>query len=209
MTKSGSLLLNKKKSFILGLTGSIAMGKTTVSNMFRDLGTQVWCADNEVNELYKTNGAATKLLSYEFPNVVTKNGVDKKKLRNLIHKDNAILKKVERIVHPLLEHSKVDFIRNNKDLPLIVFDIPLLFEKQLERNFDAVLVVTASELTQKKRVLSRRNIKEKDFQLIKRNQMNEQEKIKRADFLINTDKKLQETKEDVLEIYQKIKGSLI
>ena len=185
------------------------MGKTTVSNMFRDLGTQVWCADNEVNELYKTNGAATKLLSYEFPNVVTKNGVDKKKLRNLIHKDNAILKKVERIVHPLLEHSKVDFIRNNKDLPLIVFDIPLLFEKQLERNFDAVLVVTASELTQKKRVLSRRNIKEKDFQLIKRNQMNEQEKIKRADFLINTDKKLQETKEDVLEIYQKIKGSLI
>ena len=185
------------------------MGKTTVSNMFRDLGVQVWCADNEVNELYKINGAATKILSNEFPNVVTKSGVDKKKLRNLIHKDNAILKKVERIVHPLLEHSKVDFIRSNKDLPLIIFDIPLLFEKEQERNFDAVLVVTASELTQKKRVLSRRNIKEKDFQLIKRNQMNEQEKIKRADFLINTDKSLQETKQDVLEIHQKIKGSLI
>ena len=185
------------------------MGKTTVSNMFRDLGVQVWCADNEVNELYKINGAATKTLSNEFPNVVTKNGVDKEKLRNLIHKDNAILKKVEQIVHPLLEHSKVDFIRSNKDSPLIVFDIPLLFEKQQERNFDAVLVVTASELTQKKRVLSRRNIKEQDFHLIKRNQMNEQEKIKRADFLINTDKTLLETKQDVLEIYKKIKGSLI
>ena len=185
------------------------MGKTTVSNMFRDLGVQVWCADNEVNELYKVNGSATKILSNEFPSIVTKSGVDKKKLRTLIHKDNAILKKVERIVHPLLEHSKVDFIRSNKDLPLIIFDIPLLFEKEQERNFDAVLVVTASELTQKKRVLSRRNIKEKDFQLIKRNQMNEQEKIKRADFLINTDKSLQETKQDVLEIYQKIKGSLI
>ena len=73
-------------------------------------------------------------------------------------------------------------------MPLIIFDIPLLFEKEQERNFDAVLVVTASELTQKKRVLSRKNVKEKDFQLIKRNQMNEQEKIKRADFLINTDK---------------------
>ena len=185
------------------------MGKTTVSNMFRDLGVQVWCADNEVNELYKKNGAATKVFSKEFPSVVTKTGVDKKKLRNLIHKDNAILKKVERIVHPLLEHSKVDFIRSNKDLPLIVFDIPLLFEKQQERNFDAVLVVTASELTQKKRVLSRKNINEQDFQLIKRNQMDEQEKIKRADFLINTDKSLQETKQDVLEIYQKIKGSLL
>ena len=185
------------------------MGKTTVSNMFRELGVQVWCADNEVNELYKINGAATKILSNEFPNVVTKSGVDKKKLRNLIHKDNAILKKVERIVHPLLEYSKVDFIRSNKDQPLIIFDIPLLFEKEQERNFDAVLVVTASELTQKKRVLSRRNIKEKDFQLIKRNQMNEQEKIKRADFLINTDKSLQETKQDVLVIYQEIKGSLM
>ena len=74
------------------------MGKTTVSNMFRDLGVQVWCADNEVNELYKINGAATKILSNEFPNVITKNGVDKKKLRNLIHKDNAILKKVEQIL---------------------------------------------------------------------------------------------------------------
>ena len=185
------------------------MGKTTVSNMFRDLGVKVWCADNEVNELYKINGDATKILSIEFPNIVTKTGVDKRKLRNLIHKDNAILKKVERIVHPLLEHSKVNFIRSNKDLPLIVFDIPLLFEKQQDINFDAVLVVTASELTQKKRVLSRRNIKEKDFQLIKRNQMNEQEKIKRADFLINTDKSLIETKQDVLEIYQKIKGSLV
>ena len=185
------------------------MGKTTVSNMFRDLGVQVWCADNEVNELYKINGAATKILSNEFPNVVTKTGVDKKKLRNLIHKDNAILKKVERIVHPLLEQSKVEFITSNKDLPIIAFDIPLLFEKQQEKNFDAVLVVTAAELTQRKRVLSRKDIKEKDFQLIKRNQMNEQEKIERADFLINTDKSLIETKRDVLEIYQKIKGSLI
>ncbi len=184
------------------------MGKTTISNMFRDLGVQVWCADNEVNELYKINGAATEILSNEFPSVVTKCGVDKKILRNLIHKDNSILKKVEQIVHPLLEQSKVDFIRSNKDLPLIIFDIPLLFEKEQERNFDAVLVVTASELTQKKRVLSRRNIKEKDFQLIKRNQMNEHEKIKRADFLINTDKSLLETKQDVLEIYQKIIGSL-
>ena len=191
------------------MTGSIAMGKTTVSNIFRNLGVRVWCADNEVNELYKVNGAATKVFSREFPSVVTKNGVDRKKLRGLIHKDNAILKKLERIVHPLLKQSKVDFVKSNKDSPLIVFDIPLLFETKQEKNFDAVLVVTASELTQKKRVLSRKNINEQDFLLIKRNQMNEKEKIKRADFLINTDKSLLETEQDVLEIYQKIKGFLV
>ena len=198
--------MNKEPRFVLGLTGSIAMGKTTVSNMFRDLGTPVWCADNEVNRLYKKNGAATKAIEIQFPSVVIETGIDKNKLRNLIHEDNSVLKKIEGIVHPLLDISKCDFIKKNKTLPLIIFDIPLLFEKKQEKNFDAVLVVTASETTQKKRVLSRKNITEKDFQLIKRNQMNEKEKLKRADFLINTDKSLTETKQDVIEIHSKIKG---
>ena len=198
--------MNKEPRFVLGLTGSIAMGKTTVSNMFRDLGTPVWCADNEVNRLYKKNGAATKEIEIQFPSVVIETGVDKNKLRDLIHEDNSVLKKIEEIVHPLLDISKCDFIKKNKTLPLIIFDIPLLFEKKKEKNFDAVLVVTASETTQKKRVLSRKNITEKDFQLIKRNQMNEKEKLKRADFLINTDKSLTETKQDVIEIHSKIKG---
>ena len=118
------------------------MGKTTVSNMFRDLGVQVWCADNEVNELNKINGAATKILFKEFPSVVTKTGVDKKKLKNLIHKDNAILKKVEQIVHPLLEHSKVDFIRSYGDLPLIVFDIPYALSAN---DDDKLLLATMME----------------------------------------------------------------
>ena len=201
--------MNKEPRFVLGLTGSIAMGKTTVSNMFRDLGTPVWCADNEVNRLYKKNGAATKLLSKEFPSVVAENGIDKKKLKNLIHQDNDILEKIEGLVHPLLENSKIDFVKSNKNFPLIIFDIPLLFEKKQERNFDAVLVVTASETTQRNRVLSRKNMSEQDFQLIKRNQINEKEKIKRADFLINTDKSLLETKLDVLEIYKKIIGFLV
>ena len=183
------------------------MGKTTVSNMFRNLGVQVWCADTEVNELYKKNGAATKVLSKEFPSVVEKHGVNKSKLRNLIHQDNTILKKIEGLVHPLLESSKIDFVKLNKNFPLIIFDIPLLFEKKQEKNFDAVLVVTASEKTQRNRVLSRKNMSEQDFQLIKRNQINEKEKIKRADFLIDTDKSLQETKQDVAQIHKKLTGT--
>ena len=206
--RSESSSLSKKPGFILGLTGSIAMGKTTVSDMFRDLGIPVWCADNEVNELYKKNGSATKIISKIYPNVVTDTGIDKIKLRNLIHQDNSILKKVEEVVHPLLKISKDAFIKTNKNLPLIIFDIPLLLEKNQDKKFDAVLVVTASEDTQKTRVLSRKNMTQKDFDLIKRNQMNEKEKITRADFLINTDKSLTETKQDVQKTYGKILGLL-
>ena len=126
----------------------------------------------------------------------------------MIHQDNNILEKIEGLVHPLLENSKIDFVKLNKNFPLIIFDIPLLFEKKQERNFDAVLVVTASESTQRNRVLGRKNMSEQDFQLIKRNQINEKEKIKRADFLINTDKSLLETKQDVAQIYNKLTGIL-
>ena len=89
----------------------------------------------------------------------------------------------------------------------MVYDIPLLFEKGLEKDFDAVLVVTASTLTQRNRVLSRKNITYKDFQLIKRNQLGEEEKIKKADFVINTDRSLTETMQDVVQIYEKINVS--
>ena len=200
--------MNKKPRFVLGLTGSIAMGKTTVSNMFRDLGVPVWCADNAVKELYKKNGAATKVIYKQYPNVVTENGVDKNKLRDLIHVKNSILKNIEQIVHPLLENSKSKFLKKYKHLPIVIFDIPLLFEKQLEKDFDAVLVVTASNVTQRSRVLARKNITKRDFQLIKRNQLGEKEKIKRANFLINTDRNLVETKNEVVQIYKKIIESL-
>ena len=199
--------MSKKHRFVLGLTGSIAMGKTTVSNMFRDLGVPVWCADNAVEKLYQKDGAATKMISIEYPDVITENGVDKKKLRNLIHKDNSILKNIEAIVHPLLQNSKIKFLKTNKHSYLVVYDIPLLFEKGLEKDFDAVLVVTASTLTQRNRVLSRKNITDKDFQLIKRNQLGEEEKIKKADFVINTDRSLTETMQDVVQIYEKINVS--
>ena len=182
------------------------MGKTTVSNMFRDLGVPVWCADDAVKKLYQKNGAATKIISKEYPDVVTENGVDKNKLRNLIHIDISILKNIEAIVHPLLQNSKNDFLETNKHHPLVIYDIPLLFEKELEKDFDAVLVVTASIVTQKNRVLSRKNITNKDFQLIKKNQLGEKEKIKKADFVINTDRSLTETKQEVVQIYKKING---
>lgn len=196
--------MSKKPRFYLGLTGSIGMGKTTVSNMFRELGVPVWCADNAVKELYKKNGAATKIISKNYPDVITKSGVDKIKLRNLIHIDNSILNNIEMIVHPLLQKSKRKFLNTNKHSHIMIFDIPLLLEKELENDFDAVLVVTASSSTQRNRVLSRKNITDEDFQLIKKNQLGEKEKIKKADFIINTDNTLTETRQDVAKIYGKI-----
>ena len=198
--------MNNKSTFFLGLTGSIAMGKTTVSNMFREIGVPVWCADNEVSVLYSKDGAATRIFAKEFPSVVTKTGINKNKLKNLIHKDNSMLRKVEKIVHPLLDKSRTKFIEINHKLPVIIFDIPLLFEKNKQRNFDAVVVVTASEITQRNRALKRKNITEKDFQLIKSNQLKEKEKLKRANFIINTEKTLSETRKDVLELNNKIRA---
>ncbi len=183
------------------------MGKTTVSKMFRKIGVPVWCADNEVDTLYSKNGAATKIFIKEFPSVLTKTGVDKSKLRNIIHEDNSVLKKIEEIVHPLLHGSRNSFAKLHKNDPIIIYDIPLLFEKNQEKNFDAIVLVTASETTQKSRFLKRKNMTEKDYKLIKRNQLSEEEKLKKADFIINTDKSLSETERDVVALYQKLKDT--
>ena len=197
--------MSKRPGFILGLTGSIAMGKTTVSNMFRDLKVPVWCADTEVKKLYSKEGSATKIIKKYYPEVVIRSGVDKTKLKYLIHKDNEVLGKIESIVHPLLKSSKDMFLECNKRKNVIIFDIPLLFEKNQQNSFDGVVVVTASAKTQKDRVLRRTNMTEKDFEFIKQHQIKEEEKIKRADFIINTDKSLSDTREDVKNLLYKIK----
>ncbi len=191
-------------SFVLGLTGSIAMGKTTVSQMFNDLGVPVWCADAAVEDLYRPNAEGTKELQKIFPTAIDGNGVNKGTLKKLIHKNNAILKKIESLIHPLLESSKRSFIEENYSKPLIVFDIPLLFEKDQEKVFDATLLVTASEKTQKKRALLRGKLSIDDFELIKKNQLEEEKKIKRADYVLNTDKPIEETNFEVKALHHNI-----
>ena len=191
-------------SFSLGLTGSIAMGKTTVGEMFKDLGVPVWCADTAVQDLYKPNADGTRKLEKLLPSAVDKNGVNREILKKLIHKDNEVLKKIENLIHPLLKSSKKIFIEENHLKPLIIFDIPLLFEKNQDKSFDATLLVTASEVTQRERALLRGKLSKEDFDLIKKNQLKEENKIRRADFILNTDKKIEETKLEVKILYKKI-----
>ena len=191
-------------SFILGLTGSIAMGKTTVSKMFRELGVPVWCADTEVNELYKPLGKGTIEIKKIFPSVIDDSGVSKEKLKHLIQKDNSILKKIEDLIHPLLEVSKKNFLNDNYSKKLLVFDVPLLFEKNQEKKFNAILLLTASEETQKKRVLSRPGFSNDHFELIKEKQLKEKEKIERANFVLFTDQSIEKTRKEVKALYSKI-----
>ena len=126
--------MKKRPSFILGLTGSIAMGKTTVSQMFEELNVPVWCADTEVKKLYEKRGEATKKIAKLYPEVVSEKGIDKNKLRNIIHVDNSILGVIEEIVHPLLIGSREAFLKLNQKAPIVIFDIPLLLEKKLEKT---------------------------------------------------------------------------
>ena len=191
-------------SFILGLTGSIAMGKTTVSEMFKDLGVPVWCADTAVQDLYQPNAEGTRKLKEFLPSAVDKNGVNREILKKFIHKDNEFLKKIENLIHPLLQSSKEIFIKENHLKPLVVFDIPLLFEKNQQKNFDATLLVTASEETQRERALLRGKLSKKDFELIKKKQLNEENKIRRANFVFNTDKPIDETELEVKLLHRKI-----
>ena len=191
-------------SFVLGLTGSIAMGKTTVSEMFKDLGVPVWCADTAVQDLYRINAEGTRKIQKLLPSAVNKNGVNREILKSLIHKDNGLLEKIEKLIHPLLISSKNIFIDENQLKPLVVFDIPLLFEKNQEKSFDATLLVTASEETQRERALLRGKLSKEDFKLIKKNQLNEEHKIIRANFIFNTDKPIEQTKLEVKTLHRKI-----
>ena len=191
-------------SFILGLTGSIAMGKTTVSEMFKDLGVPVWCADTAVQDLYRPTAEGTRKLKEFLPSAVDKNGVNREILKKFIHNDNEVLKKIENLIHPLLKSSKKIFIEENRLKPLVIFDIPLLFEKNQEKSFDAILLVTASEETQRERALLRGKLSEEDFELIKKNQLKEENKIRRANFIFNTDKPIEQTELEVKNLHRKI-----
>ena len=123
------------------------------------------------------NAEGTRKLKKFLPTAVDKKGVNREILKNFIHKDNEVLKKIKNLIHPLLQRSKEIFIKENQLKPLVVFDIPLLFEKNQQKNFDATLLVTASEETQIKRALLRgKKLSKKDFELIKKNQLNEEKR---------------------------------
>jgi|SRR6056297_1925730 len=173
-------------SFRLGLTGSIGMGKSTTAAMFRDLGVPVWDADAAVHELYARGGAAVAPIASMIPGAIRDDAVDREKLKAALKKDPDLLNRLESIVHPLVAESRNSFIETHADDPLIVLDVPLLFETGGETRVDAVLVVSTDAETQRQRVMDRPGMTDAMFDQIMARQILDAEKRKRAHYVIET-----------------------
>ena len=173
---------------ILGLTGSIGMGKSATSEMFREKGVRVYDADASVHALYAEGGAAVPVLDEAFPGVVVGGAVDRMKLREAVIGNPEALKRLENLVHPLTGATQVEFLEeaNAAKAPFIVLDVPLLYETSGNARCDFVAVVSASADIQRERVLAREGMTEEVFEDILSKQVPDAEKRARADFIIST-----------------------
>ena len=172
---------------VLGLTGSIGMGKSATAKMFAARGVPVHDADATVHALYAPGGAAAAAIADVFPEAMAADGgVDRVKLRALVQTDAAAMARLEALVHPLVQAEGRAFLDRHAEAPLVVLDIPLLYENGAEARCDAVLVVSAPESVQRARVLARPGMGEAEFRAILARQMSDGEKRGRADFVIDT-----------------------
>ena len=172
-------------SWLLGLTGSIGMGKSTTAKMFRDEGIPVWDADAAVHRLYERGGAAVAQVGAAFPEAVLDGAISREALKKIMAADPSALGRLEKIVHPLVAQDRAAFIAANP-APIVVVDIPLLYETGAEAWLDSVIVVSVSPEAQRARVLARTGMTEAQFQAILSRQMPDEEKRRRADHLIET-----------------------
>jgi dephospho-CoA kinase len=197
------------KTFILGLTGSIGMGKTTTAEMFRDLSIAVWDADAAVHELYTSDRSTIEKIYDILPECVTSAGVDRNLLKNELLSNKDLFSKIENIVHPAIKEHRSAFIEacNISNQKLAVVDIPLLYETKADQWLDAVLVVSTDEETQRKRVMSRNDMNEKTFDLILSKQLPDKIKRDRADYIIETNS-IVYVQEQVQSLVKKILGNL-
>lgn len=173
------------KPFLLGLTGSIGMGKSTTAAFFAAEEIAVWDADAAVHRLYAPGGAAVVALAALVPEAIEDGGVSRAVLKRAIAADPALLARIEAVVHPLVAKDRDAFIAGAES-DIVVLDIPLLFEKGTEAKMDATLLVTAPPALQRARVLARPGMTEAQFALILSRQMPDAEKRARATHIIET-----------------------
>mgnify|MGYP000116612175 CR=1 FL=1 len=190
--------------FILGLTGSIGMGKSAVAAMFYGLGVPVFDADAAVHQLQGPQGALLPQIEAAFPGTTGPQGVDRGKLGAAVFGDRDALARLEAIVHPAVAAMRRQFLADNAAQPLVVFDIPLLFEKGGAEQVDAVVVVSASAEAQRARVLARPGMTVEKFEKILALQVPDADKRARADFVIDTGTSLAETRHEVQRLVHEI-----
>lgn len=191
---------------VLGLTGSIGTGKSTTAAMFRDLGVPVYDADATVHDLYRTDAVAP--VAEHFPEALRDGVIDRKALSAILAQSPDRFAVLEAIIHPLVRAREKTFIDAERDRgsPLVLLDIPLLYETGGETRVDTVVVVTCDPEIQRQRVLARPGMTEEKFQLILKRQMPDAEKRRRADFLVDTGRGLEAAREQVEEFVERLKG---
>lgn len=176
------------RPFLIGLTGSIGMGKSTTAAIFAEMGVPVWDADAAVHRLYAPGGEAAGPVAALCPEAVKDGAVDRSRLKDWIASDQAALAKLEAVVHPLVAADRAAFIAaaGRDGQRAVLLDIPLLFETGAETSVDAVVVVSVPADLQRQRVLERPGMTAAHLQTILDRQLPDAEKRKRADFVIDT-----------------------
>lgn len=172
-------------TFRLGLTGSIGMGKSTTAAMFAAAGLPVWDADATVHRLYARGGAAVAAIAVICPQAIENENVSRETLKQEIANTPALLQKIESAVHPLVAADRAEFLAK-ATADIVVLDIPLLFEKSSQHEFDATLLVTAPPYLQRERVLARPGMTEQQFETILARQMPDAEKRGLATHIVET-----------------------
>jgi dephospho-CoA kinase len=188
--------------FVLGLTGSLGMGKSTTAKLFADEGVPVHDADAAVHRLYA--GEAVGPIEAAFPGTAVGGTIDRTKLGAHLVAHPAEFAKLEAIVHPLVRRAEEKFLAQNKDVPVVVLDIPLLYETGAERRCDAVVVVSAPPEVQRARVFERPGMTEERFAAILQKQLPDAEKRAHADFVVNSGHGVDAARVQVRDILRKV-----
>ncbi len=194
------------KPLILGLTGSIGMGKSTVAAMFATAGVPVFDADAEVRAMQGPGGVLVPQIEAAFPGSTGPRGVRRDTLGAQVFADPAALARLEAIVHPAVLERRTRFLAEHRTAPLVVFDIPLLFEKGGHEEVDAIVVVSAPPEVQRERVLARPGMTPEKFAALLALQTPDAEKRVRANHLIDTDGPLAETEAQVRALIAELVG---
>jgi dephospho-CoA kinase len=191
----------------LGLTGSIGMGKSATGQMFIEEGCPVYDADAEVHRLYAKGGAAVEPVEAAFPGVEQDGAINRARLADKVVGDHAAMDRLNSIVWPLMGAARRDFFRKAEEdgVPIVVLDIPLLFETGGERNMDAVVVVSAPAEVQRARVLAREGMSEAKLDGILGRQMPDAEKRARAHFVVDTSQGFEHARQQVRAIVAELK----
>ena len=197
-----------KKPLIIGLTGSIGMGKSPVAAMFADENVPVFDADAAVHDLQKAGGALVPVIESAFPGTTGAEGVDRKALGAAVFGDRDRLALLESIIHPAVAERRMAFLTAHQDSDMLLFDIPLLFEKGGQAGVDVVVVVSAPAPVQRARVLARPNMTTDKFEHILALQMSDADKRARADHIIDTGKDIADTRADVQALVKKLRAGL-